>query len=59
MMNPNNNPQDESCCAAYYGPYPKCDPVPITKKTTGDDDGRNLADHRDVGTPDEWVTRDG
>lgn len=48
------NPQDESSCAVYYGPYPRYNPVPTTKGGGGKD-----ADHRDVGTPDEWVKRDG
>jgi hypothetical protein len=55
-----NNPQDETSCAVYYGPYPKCDPVPTFQKT--DEDRESMyytTDYRDIGTPDEWVTRDG
>jgi hypothetical protein len=52
---PSQEHRDENSCAVYYGPYPTYNPVPTTKN------GNTSAavDHRDVGTPDEWVTRDG
>ncbi|KAG7345914.1 oxidoreductase molybdopterin binding protein [Nitzschia inconspicua] len=50
--------QDSKSCAEYYGPYPKYDPVPTTKLADGNG-ASSTTDYRDVGTPDEWVTRDG
>lgn len=58
-------------CLKLYGPYPRAIPVPyITKdeetpssaiiasaKTMWD--LKDTPDHRDIGTPDEWIPRDG
>lgn len=58
-------------CQKLYGPYPKAIPVPTINKngdTPSDDavknaktmwDMKDSPDHRDVGTPDEWIPRDG
>ncbi len=58
-------------CEKLYGPYPKAIPVPTLNKngdTPPEDvvnkaktmwDLKDTPDHRDVGTPDEWVPRDG
>lgn len=58
-------------CEKLYGPYPKAIPVPMVNKngdTPSEDvvnkaktlwDMQSTPDHRDVGTPDEWVPRDG
>jgi len=60
-----------SNCEKLYGPYPRAIPVPHINKnedTPPDDvvknaktlyDMQSTPDHRDVGTPDEWVPRDG
>lgn len=58
-------------CEKLYGPYPRAIPVPTLNKA-GDTpptevvakartmwDLQKTPDHRDVGTPDEWVPRDG
>jgi len=64
----NNQPSE---CENLYGPYPKAVPVPTLNKngdTPSEDiinkartmwDLKDTPDHRDVGTPDEWVPRDG
>jgi nitrate reductase (NAD(P)H) len=62
----------EMSCEELYGPYPRAIPVPFTKKGTEETppqekldaaktmfDLKEYPDHRDVGTPDEWVPRDG
>mmetsp|Transcript_14862 Transcript_14862/g.28295 ORF Transcript_14862/g.28295 Transcript_14862/m.28295 type:complete len:911 (+) Transcript_14862:257-2989(+) len=58
-------------CADRYGPYPSSIPVPMTHKdgrtpsayivSKAKDmwDMQSYPDHRDVGTPDEWIPRDG
>mmetsp|Transcript_15424 Transcript_15424/g.29091 ORF Transcript_15424/g.29091 Transcript_15424/m.29091 type:complete len:924 (+) Transcript_15424:130-2901(+) len=59
-------------CEKLYGPYPKAIPIPAIgvngKETPPDDvlkdatswmDIQNYPDYRDVGSPDEWVPRDG
>lgn len=58
-------------CAERYGPYPSSIPVPMTHKdgrtpssyvvSKAKDmwDMKDYPDHRDVGTPDEWIPRDG
>jgi len=58
-------------CAELYGPYPSAIPVPSVSKdgkTPPADviegaktmwDVKQFPDHRDVGTPDEWIPRDG
>ncbi|KAL7552554.1 hypothetical protein ACHAWF_015798 [Thalassiosira exigua] len=58
-------------CEELYGPYPSSIPVPMTHKdgrtpspyvvakATNMFDLQNYPDHRDVGTPDEWIPRDG
>jgi nitrate reductase (NAD(P)H) len=60
-----------SSCEELYGPYPRAIPVPYLSKdfdTPSDDvidkaktmwDLKDSPDHRDVGTPDEWIPRDG
>jgi len=62
---------EPSECEKRYGPYPKAIPVPTVNKngdTPSEDtikkaktmwDLKDTPDHRDVGTPDEWVPRDG
>jgi nitrate reductase (NAD(P)H) len=58
-------------CETLYGPYPRAIPVPSINKN-GDTppnevienaktmwDVQSTPDHRDVGTPDEWIPRDG
>ena len=64
-----NNQASE--CENLYGPYPKAVPIPTLNKngdTPSDEvvknaktmwDLKDTPDHRDVGTPDEWVPRDG
>jgi len=61
----------EQTCEETYGPYPRAIPVPhVNKKeeTPSDKviqdaktmwDIQSTPDHRDVGTPDEWIPRDG
>jgi len=61
----------EPTCAEMYGPYPSSVPVPSTSKsgdTPPEDviakaktmwDVQAYPDHRDKGTPDEWIPRDG
>lgn len=61
----------QSECEKYYGPYPRAIPIPFVNKnleTPSEDavkkaktmwDMQKTPDHRDVGTPDEWVPRDG
>ncbi len=58
-------------CEKLYGPYPRAIPVPSINKdgdTPSEDkvkkaktmwDMKDTPDYRDVGTPDEWVPRDG
>ena len=56
-------------CEELYGPYPRAIPVPYVNKDldTPDEDKVSGAkeiyemppDYRDVGTPDEWLPRDG
>lgn len=58
-------------CEELYGPYPSSVPIPYTskdEKTPPSDviekaksmwDVKDYPDHRDKGTPDEWVPRDG
>jgi len=58
-------------CKDLYGPYPSSVPVPMTHKDGRTPspyviakaetmwDVANYPDHRDVGTPDEWIPRDG
>lgn len=58
-------------CEELYGPYPSSIPVPmihkdgrtpspyIISKATTMWDVKDYPDHRDVGTPDEWIPRDG
>ena len=60
-----------STCEALYGPYPRAIPVPhlsregqvpppaIVEAALRPSDMASTPDHRDVGTPDEWVPRDG
>jgi len=60
-----------STCEELYGPYPRAIPVPSLNKddeTPPEDvienaktmwDVKGFPDHRDVGTPDEWIPRDG
>jgi len=60
-----------SLCETLYGPYPKAIPVPTISKKGDTPPEKEIAkaktmwdlskypDHRDVGTPDEWVPRDG
>lgn len=70
-MAPNQSNGDSTECQNIYGPYPKAIPVPTINKN-GDTppehvvknaktmwDLKATPDHRDVGTPDEWVPRDG
>uniref|UniRef100_A0A7S4NA60 Nitrate reductase n=1 Tax=Odontella aurita TaxID=265563 RepID=A0A7S4NA60_9STRA len=66
-----NDEIDESECERLYGPYPSSIPVPFIdkhKKTPPDAalasaetmwDLTKYPDHRDRGTPDEWIPRDG
>jgi nitrate reductase (NAD(P)H) len=63
-------PEDASG-AEMYGPYPSAIPVPFTSKDGSTPPVEEVAkaksytdlgkypDHRDVGTPDEWLPRDG
>lgn len=57
-------------CVELYGPYPRAIPVPYLSKKEDIPDLSDITaadkwsdvkarDHRDVGTPDEWVPRDG
>lgn len=58
-------------CEKEYGPYPKAIPIPFTSKDGSTPPAQEIAmatsyadlekfpDHRDVGTPDEWLPRDG
>jgi len=58
-------------CEKLYGPYPKAIPVPEISKDGATPpaekvrtaktmwDMKDTPDHRDVGTPDEWIPRDG
>lgn len=60
-----------STCEELYGPYPSSIPVPMTHKDGRTPspyvvakaatmwDLSSYPDHRDVGTPDEWIPRDG
>jgi nitrate reductase (NAD(P)H) len=60
-----------STCEELYGPYPSSIPVPMVNKdgrtpspyviakATNMFDLSSYPDHRDVGTPDEWIPRDG
>ena len=62
---------DEPTCEELHGPYPSSIPVPFTNKDGAIPPAQDLAkaksyadlgnypDHRDVGTPDEWLPRDG
>ncbi|KAL7569944.1 hypothetical protein ACA910_008604 [Epithemia clementina (nom. ined.)] len=65
---------DQSSCLELYGPYPKAIPVPFLTVTNEGREGTTPAssvlenaksvfdcppDIRDVGTPDEWIPRDG
>mmetsp|Transcript_20965 Transcript_20965/g.30209 ORF Transcript_20965/g.30209 Transcript_20965/m.30209 type:complete len:879 (+) Transcript_20965:117-2753(+) len=61
----------EPTCEEVYGPYPKAIPTPFLDKEgklppkDKIDEAKNMfdlkeyPDYRDVGTPDEWVPRDG
>jgi len=49
--------KDESCLS-LYGPYPLAIPIPYVSKDEAPGDA-TVADYRDVGTPDEWLPRDG
>ena len=61
----------EATCKELYGPYPSSIPVPMTHKDGRTPspyiiakaetmyDLQSYPDHRDVGTPDEWIPRDG
>lgn len=61
----------ENSCSYLYGPYPGAIPVPYLSKTLDTPpvelvknartmwDLKDHPDYRDVGTPDEWVPRDG
>ena len=63
--------KDDESCAELYGPYPSSIPVPMTHKDGRTPspyivakaetmwDLSSYPDHRDVGTPDEWIPRDG
>ena len=70
-MAPSIQNNEASECEKLYGPYPKAIPVPTINKN-GDTpsadvvknaksmwDLKDSPDHRDVGTPDEWIPRDG
>ncbi|KAL9187283.1 hypothetical protein ACHAXT_001386 [Thalassiosira profunda] len=62
---------DTHTCKELYGPYPSSIPVPMTHKDGRTPspyvvakaetmwDLQSYPDHRDVGTPDEWIPRDG
>jgi len=62
---------DKPSCEKLYGPYPRAIPIPHldkngktppSEKIEGAKtmfDLKEFPDHRDVGTPDEWVPRDG
>mmetsp|Transcript_20005 Transcript_20005/g.48050 ORF Transcript_20005/g.48050 Transcript_20005/m.48050 type:complete len:909 (-) Transcript_20005:36-2762(-) len=62
---------NEATCEQMYGPYPSSIPVPMTHKDGRTPssfvvakaknmwDLKSYPDHRDVGTPDEWIPRDG
>lgn len=62
---------EEKTCSELYGPYPRAIPIPFinknndtpSMKTINDAkdmwDIQSTPDYRDVGTPDEWVPRDG
>lgn len=69
-----SDPTDELTCEQMYGPYPRAIPVPFlavrnegregdTPEASVIDSAKSQfdvpADVRDVGTPDEWVPRDG
>jgi nitrate reductase (NAD(P)H) len=61
----------EPAASELYGPYPSAIPVPFTSKDGATPPALEIAkakhytdlgkfpDHRDVGTPDEWLPRDG
>ncbi|KAL7473000.1 hypothetical protein ACHAXS_013379 [Conticribra weissflogii] len=63
--------KDAHTCEELYGPYPPSIPVPmihkdgrtpspyIVSKAETMWDMQSYPDHRDVGTPDEWIPRDG
>ena len=63
--------EKKSQCEELYGPYPRAIPVPFVNKqneTPSEEkienaktmwDLQSTPDHRDVGTPDEWIPRDG
>ena len=63
--------ETEISCESLYGPYPSSIPVPTLNKegkTPPSEvvdnaktmwDLQSTPDHRDVGTPDEWIPRDG
>eukprot|EP00547_Thalassionema_nitzschioides_P003977 CAMPEP_0194202222 /NCGR_PEP_ID=MMETSP0156-20130528/2296_1 /TAXON_ID=33649 /ORGANISM="Thalassionema nitzschioides, Strain L26-B" /LENGTH=867 /DNA_ID=CAMNT_0038927653 /DNA_START=77 /DNA_END=2680 /DNA_ORIENTATION=- len=63
--------EDDMTCQKLYGPYPRAIPVPQLNKDGETppnekiDGAKNMfdlkefPDHRDVGTPDEWIPRDG
>lgn len=63
--------EDDMTCEKLYGPYPRAIPVPQLDKegktppSEKIDSAKNMfdlkefPDHRDVGTPDEWIPRDG
>lgn len=71
-MNPDET--KDPTCKELYGPYPKAVPIPFLSSTNEGREGETPSDeviesaksisdlprdYRDVGTPDEWVTRDG
>ena len=61
----------ELTCEQIYGPYPKAIPIPYINKDLDTPDSAKIdsaktlydlqeyPDYRDVGTPDEWLPRDG
>lgn len=67
----NSEDYNTMSCEKLYGPYPRAIPVPYVNKNEDTPDEKTIAgaktmwdlqstpDHRDVGTPDEWIPRDG
>ena len=63
--------EEEESCNKLYGPYPRAIPVPYINKNEEKPsaltiknaktmwDIQSTPDHRDKGTPDEWIPRDG
>lgn len=64
--------KEEAECLKLYSPYPRAIPVPFLEKTHSKTpskekiakakdmwDIKDSPDYRDVGTPDEWIPRDG